>query len=196
MNDNLLQFFWKNSSRTSSSFNSISSSFLVHFELFKSRWVCQLGLYKTSLYSKAKDATIKDLKLIILICFHSLVIEHWTPLHQTPHILHIPLPNWDVFLVLETLGGRLNVFIELQNWSNNVWGFNLIWLFKCSFTYLNWYIIFFKNIFNRWGLNFFFSNKWNRKWIYENLKIHMDVFWYCKIEWMNENILMFLLHIN
>jgi len=142
------KMFWKNSSQTSSSSNSISSSFLVHFELFKSRWVCQLGLYKTSLYSKAKYATIKDLKQRIVICFHSPVIEHWTPLHQTPHILHIPLPNWEIFLVLKTLGGRLNMFFEFQNWSNNVWRFNLIF-FKCLFIYLNWYTIFFKNIFNR-----------------------------------------------
>jgi hypothetical protein len=75
MNDNLLQFFWKNSSQTLSSSNSISSSFLVHFELFKNRWLCQLGLYKTSLYSKAKDATIKDLKQRILICFIHLSLN-------------------------------------------------------------------------------------------------------------------------
>jgi hypothetical protein len=99
--------------------------------------VCQPRLYKTSLYSKAKDATIKDLKLGILIFFHSPIVEHWTPLHQTSHILHILLPNWEIFSMLETLDGRLNMFFQLQIWSNNVWGFNLVWILKCSFTDLS-----------------------------------------------------------
>jgi hypothetical protein len=42
------------------------------------------------LYSKDKDATIKDLKLEILICYKSSITKHWTLLHQTLHILPIP----------------------------------------------------------------------------------------------------------
>jgi hypothetical protein len=53
-------------------------------------WVHQLGVYKKNLYSKDKDATIKDLKLEILICYKSSITEHWTLLHQTLHILPIP----------------------------------------------------------------------------------------------------------
>jgi hypothetical protein len=68
MNDSLLQFFWKNSCRPLSSSNLISSSLLVFFERFNTWWVRELGLYKTFLYSRNKDATIKDPKLEILIC--------------------------------------------------------------------------------------------------------------------------------
>jgi hypothetical protein len=46
----------------------------------------QIKLYKTSLSSKGKNATIKDFKLEILFCFNSPITEHRTPLHQTPHI--------------------------------------------------------------------------------------------------------------
>jgi hypothetical protein len=46
----------------------ISSLFLVCIEWYKTWWMHQLGLYRTSLYSKGKDATIKDFKLEILIC--------------------------------------------------------------------------------------------------------------------------------
>jgi len=45
----------------------ISSSFLIHFEWLKFLWVHQLGLYKNSLYTKCKDAMIKDLKFEMLI---------------------------------------------------------------------------------------------------------------------------------
>jgi hypothetical protein len=58
---------------------------------------------------------IKDLKLEISICFKSPIIEHWTPLHQTPHILLIPLSNWEIFAPLEALGERLKLFFQLQN---------------------------------------------------------------------------------
>jgi hypothetical protein len=37
--------------------------------------VHQLKLYKTSLYSKGKDAMTQDFKLVILICFNSLNTE-------------------------------------------------------------------------------------------------------------------------
>jgi len=43
--------------------------------------VHQLEFYKTSFYSKGKDATIKNFKLEILIYFNSLTIEQWTPVH-------------------------------------------------------------------------------------------------------------------
>jgi hypothetical protein len=31
------------------------------------------------------------------------------------------------------LSGRLKMLLELQNQKNNVWGFNFVWIFKCSF---------------------------------------------------------------
>ncbi len=46
------EFFWKNSSRSFSSSSPIPSSLLVHFELFKAWWVCQLKLYKAFLYCR------------------------------------------------------------------------------------------------------------------------------------------------
>jgi hypothetical protein len=54
----------------------IYSSFLVWFKWLKTWCVHQLELYKTSLYSRGKDATIKDFKLEILICFNSAIVEH------------------------------------------------------------------------------------------------------------------------
>jgi hypothetical protein len=76
MSDSLLQFFWKYNSKPLSPFTSISSSFLVCFEWFNIWWVHQLRLDKASSHFKAKDATIKDFKLEILICFNSLIIKH------------------------------------------------------------------------------------------------------------------------
>ncbi len=58
-------------------------------------------------------------------------------LHQTPQILLIPLSNWEMFLALEALGEALKMFFELQNQRNNVWGVDLIWIFKCSLTGLS-----------------------------------------------------------
>ncbi len=113
MSDSFIQFFWKNSSRTLSSSNSISSSVLICFEWLKTWWVCQLGLYKTSLYSTSKDATIQNLKLKILICFKSPITKHWGPLHQTPHMLLIPLLIWIFFTTLEVLDGKLKMFFRL-----------------------------------------------------------------------------------
>jgi hypothetical protein len=77
--------------------------FLVHFEWLDDE--CELGFHKTSLYPRGKNATIKDLKLKVLICFKSPITKHWTPLHQTSHILSILLSNWEIFVVLEALGG-------------------------------------------------------------------------------------------
>jgi len=103
----------------------ISSLFLVCIEWYKTWWMHQLGLYRTSLNSKGKDATIKDFKLEILICLVKPT-EHWTTLHQTPHIVPTPLPNWG-----------LQMFFEVQKQRNNVSGFNLKWVCKCSLTGLS-----------------------------------------------------------
>jgi len=70
------------------------------------------GFTKTSLYSWNKDATIKDFKLKILICFNALVTKHWTPLHQTPHIFPILLSNWTIFVMLQMLDGRLQMLFQ------------------------------------------------------------------------------------
>ncbi len=89
MSDILLQFFWKNCSRSFSNSCLLFSSYLVCFEWFKIWWVHQLWLYKTSLYFRGKNETIEDFKLKILICFHSPIIEHWTP--HTKHLISSPL---------------------------------------------------------------------------------------------------------
>ncbi len=81
----------------------------------------KLGFYKISLYGK------------ILICFNLHITEHWTPLHQTSHIFLILLLNWVIFMVLEVLGGGLHMFFELHKLKNNMWGFDLLWILKCSF---------------------------------------------------------------
>ncbi len=98
-------------------FNSSSlifSSFLVCFERFKTWCMCQLGLYKASLYSKSKDAMMKIFKLDILICLNSPITKHWAALHQTPHNFSILLLNQAIFVTLEVLGGGLQMFSELQ----------------------------------------------------------------------------------
>jgi hypothetical protein len=63
-------------------------------------------------YSTSKYALIKDFKLKILICFNSPIIKHWTPLHQTPHIFYVPLSNYAIFVMLEALGGGLQIFFK------------------------------------------------------------------------------------
>jgi hypothetical protein len=95
-------------------------NFSIHFEWFEIWWVHQLVLYKTSFYSKDKDATIKDFKLKVRIYFNSPVTKHWTPLHQTTHILTIPLSNWAMFVMLEAVSGRLQMLFELQKLKHNV----------------------------------------------------------------------------
>jgi hypothetical protein len=114
MSDSLLQILWKNNSRSLSSSSFISSSFLVCFEWFKTRCVHQLGVYKRSLHSRGKDTMIQDLKHKIKIYFNSPIIEHWAPLHQTPHILPIPLLNWEIFAALESLGEELQIFLSFR----------------------------------------------------------------------------------
>jgi hypothetical protein len=76
--------------------------------------VHQLGLYKTYLYFRGKDAMIKDFKLEKLICFNPPITEHQTPLHQTTRIFHIQLSNWVTFVALETLGAGIQMFFELR----------------------------------------------------------------------------------
>ncbi len=65
--------------------------------------------------------------------FKSPIIEHWAPLHQTPHILLISLMNSEICVTVETLGGKFKMFLELQNQRNIFWRFSLIWLLRCSF---------------------------------------------------------------
>ncbi len=67
--DSLLQKFWKINFTPFNSCSLIFSSFLVCFEWFKTRCMCQVGLYKASLYFKSKDATTKKFKLDILIIY-------------------------------------------------------------------------------------------------------------------------------
>ncbi len=62
--------------------------------------------YKSYLYFRGKEATIKDFKLEILICFNSS-ITNIEPLTPNTHILPIPSPNWEIFLMFEVLGVRL-----------------------------------------------------------------------------------------
>jgi hypothetical protein len=133
----LLQFFWKNCSRSSSNSCLLFSSYLVCFEWFKIWWVIQLWLYKTSLNFRGKDETIKDFKFKILNLFS--FTHHWAlkPLHPTPHIFTFLLPNWIIFVALEALGGGFQMFYELYKQMNNVWAFNLLWVFKCSLTRLS-----------------------------------------------------------
>jgi hypothetical protein len=85
----LFQFFWKNNSRLLFSSSTISSSFLLCFELFKTWWVRQLRLHKTSLCSKCKDAAIKDFKIKILICFNSPIIYKVPSKYPKPKHLQV-----------------------------------------------------------------------------------------------------------
>ncbi len=80
--------FCKNSSRLLSTSSLVSSSFLICFEWFKTWWVSQLRLYKTSSYFRSKDVTTKDFKLGILICFNLPTFEHWAPLHHVKIVIH------------------------------------------------------------------------------------------------------------
>jgi hypothetical protein len=79
----------------------ISSLFLVCIEWYKTWWMHQLGLYRT-LYSKGKDAIIKDFKLEILICLIKPSLN--TELPYTKHHILSPPPllNWGVTNVLWT----------------------------------------------------------------------------------------------
>ncbi len=110
--------------------------FSVGFEWLKTWWMHQVQFYKTSLYSKGKDAMIIDFKLKILIWFNSPILKHLTRL--MPNIPYsIPSPNWAMFPTLEGLGEGLQMFVELQKQRNNVQGFDLLWVLKCSLTSLS-----------------------------------------------------------
>jgi hypothetical protein len=84
--------------------------------------VRQLGLYKTSLYFKGKDAMIKDFKLENLICFNSSIIKKLNPLTpNTPYFPpHSSIELSNFFMTLEALGERLQMFFELHKQNNNV----------------------------------------------------------------------------
>ncbi len=128
-------FFLKHSSRLLYSSRPISSSFSVRFGWFKTWWVHQLGLYKTSLYSRSKDATIKDFKLEIQICSNSPTTEHYNipPTPNTPYLPHsfIELSN---FCKVGSARWRATNFLWSSNEEENMWGFELLWVLKCSLT--------------------------------------------------------------
>jgi hypothetical protein len=76
--------------------------------------VHQLGLYKTALYFRSKDAMIQDFMFEILIYFNSPISEHLTPMNRTPHVFPLPLWNSAIFVALESLSRGLQMFDELQ----------------------------------------------------------------------------------
>jgi hypothetical protein len=87
-------------------------------------------LWKTSLYFRDKDGTIKDFKIEILICFNSLITKHWPPLHQTSHIFPHSFTKLSHCC---TVGSTrwLQMFFKLQKEMSNVWGLNLHRVPKC-----------------------------------------------------------------
>jgi hypothetical protein len=93
--------------------------YLPHiFSLVRMIWnlmVVPTMALQTFLYFKGKDAMIKNFKLEIVIYFNSLIINHWTTLHQTPNIFSTPLSNQAIFVTLETLGGRLQFVLSFRN---------------------------------------------------------------------------------
>jgi len=110
--------------------------FKVCFEWLKTWWVHQVGLHKASLYSKGKDAMIIDFKVKLLIWFNSPIFEHWNSFTQNiPY--PIPSPNWATFPTLVGLGEGLQMFVEIQKQRNNVQGFDLLSVLKCSLTGLS-----------------------------------------------------------
>ncbi len=161
----------------------ISFSFLVCFEWFKTWWVRHLGLCKTSLYFKGKDATTEDFKLKILIFFYLWIIKCLTPLHQTSHIFLIPLPNWAIFMVLEVLDGRLQMFFELQKQRNNVWGFDLLCVLKYLFMNLSILIAFLVLALD--CFIYFFLESWVRSltlWCWFYIKNNLVKSWIFELE--------------
>jgi len=86
-----------------------------YFQIFKKlsqvpHWVCQLGLYKTSLYSRGKDAMIQDLKIKIQTLNPSYT-EH-------PISSPILLLNSAIFVALEALGEGLQMFFQHKKRNN------------------------------------------------------------------------------
>jgi hypothetical protein len=90
-------------------------------------------------------------KLEILIWFSLLIIEHWTPLHQTPNIIphscmelsnfcDIGSTKWKATNVIcasrveeQCVRIRAMLFV-LQETRNNVWEFNLLWVLNYLLT--------------------------------------------------------------
>ncbi len=116
------------------------SHFSVHFfEWFKTWWVCQLGLYKTSFHSRSQDVMIKDFKLEILIRFNSLLIKRWILLHQTPCVFPIPLLKWTIFATNTPCPSHS--FTEMSNFCNVdkhpmsflflYWNEQFLWCWNC-----------------------------------------------------------------
>jgi len=93
--------------------------------------VHQLELYKNSLYSRGKDAMIKDFKLKILICFNSPIIKIWILLHQTPHMFLFLLSNWAIFVILEVIGGGLRILFEFHKQDTMCESSTSFEFFKC-----------------------------------------------------------------
>ncbi len=113
MSYSLLQKNWKKNFKPLSNCCPISSSISNRFEWLKTRWVPQLGLYKTSLYSKYKDATIKVFSLKSWSnLIHLLSNTKPPPLHQISHIFCILSLNWTIFVTLEALTRELQMFLE------------------------------------------------------------------------------------
>jgi len=111
MSYSLLQKIWKNSFRPLSNCCPISSSISNCLESLKTWWVPQLGLYKTSLYSKDKDATIK----VFSLKFWSNLIHlssNTKPLPQISHIFPILSLNWTTFVPLEVLSRERQMVLE------------------------------------------------------------------------------------
>jgi len=66
--DILFQMFWKKNFKPSLVLNPMSFKFLIHFEWSKNLWVCQLGIYKTFLYSNYNKTMTKEFNLQIQNC--------------------------------------------------------------------------------------------------------------------------------
>jgi hypothetical protein len=143
--------------------NLISFSFLVCFEWFKTWWVCQLKIYKLSLYFKGKDATIQGFKFKILFYFNSSIIKHQTHLDQTPHIFPIDLRSR-----LWKLGMEIDYY-HIILWKLPWLITNLIRIFK---NVISWSIFISKNlgwffqVLGRIGTSDFHKNKKKRYWAF------------------------------
>jgi hypothetical protein len=63
-----------------------------------------------------------------------------TEAHYTQHSIFSPFLHWieeNKIAILEAVGGGLQMFFDLEKRRNNVWGFNLLWVLKCSLTGLS-----------------------------------------------------------
>ncbi len=62
--------------------------------------------------------------------------QHWSLLHQAPHIFPLLLNRIDQFLWHWKHMSPLQMFFKLQKERNNVWGFYSLWVIDCSLTSL------------------------------------------------------------